>query len=51
MKRAYLECLKIISKDSMLLNLKELYSISFNSLGFNSKQFCLKYTKKAPFKV
>ena len=47
----YLECLKIVQKDAMLSNLKELYSISFNSLGFNSKEFCLRYTKKAPFKV
>ena len=47
----YLECLKIVSKDNMLSNLQELYSISFNSLGFNSKEFCIRYTKKAPFKV
>ena len=47
----YLECLKIVSKDNMLSNLQELYFISFNSLGFNSKEFCIRYTKKAPFKV
>lgn len=47
----YLECLGIVQKDVMLSNLKELYSISFNSLRFNSKEFCLRFTKKAPFKV
>lgn len=47
----YLECLKIDQKDTMLSNIKELYFVSFNGLGFNAKEFCLRYTKKAPFKV
>ncbi len=49
--KKYLECLKIISRNNMLSNIKELYSISFDSLGFNSKEFCLMYIKTAPFKV
>ena len=47
----YLECLKINNKDIMLSNLKKLYSISFDSLDFNLKEFCLRYTQNAPFKV
>ena len=47
----YLECLKIVDKDIMLSNIKELYSISFNSLGFNTKEFTLKFKNKSPFKV
>lgn len=47
----YEECLKLDEKATMLVNIKKLYSLSFNNLGFDSKNFCLKYTQTAPFKV
>lgn len=47
----YLRCLKIKDKNKMLNNIKSLFSYSFNQLDFNLNNFCLKYTKKPPFKV
>ena len=47
----YLNCLKLYDKNIMIDNIKDLYIYSFNKLGFDPKNFCLKYTKKPPFKV
>ena len=47
----YLECIKINDKTTMLYHLKQLYTYSFGSLDFNPNNFCLKFTKKSPFKV
>lgn len=47
----YLKCLKINDRIKMLNNLKMLYNYSFSNLDFDPKSFCLKFKKKAPFKV
>lgn len=47
----YLKCLKLEDRNIMLGNIKSLYSYSFSKLDFNPTNFCLKYTKKPPFKV
>lgn len=47
----YLNCLKIDNRDVMLDNIKRLYTYSFQDLDFDPNNFCLKYTKKPPFKV
>ena len=47
----YLKCLKLDDKNIMLSNIKNLYSYSFCQLDFDPNNFCLKYTKKPPFKV
>ncbi len=47
----YLNCLKIDNIDVMLNNIKRLYTYSFQDLDFDPNNFCLKYTKKPPFKV
>lgn len=47
----YLNCLNINDKNVMLDNLEKLYNYSFANLDFNPQNFCLKFTKKAPFKV
>lgn len=47
----YLDCLKIDNKNTMISNLKKLYSYSFGTLDFNPKNFCLKFNKNCPFKV
>ena len=47
----YLKCIKIGNKKEMLNNIKELYSYSFGRLNFDSNNFSLKFTKKAPFRV
>lgn len=47
----YLQCIKIDDKKVMLDNIKKLYNYSFKQLDFNPEKFCLKFTKKAPFRV
>lgn len=47
----YLKCIKIDNQVEMLSNLKELYCYSFSALEFDPSNFCLTFTKKAPFKV
>ncbi len=47
----YLRCLKIDDRDVMLSNIKNLYRYSFGQLDFDPNNFCLQYTRKAPFKV
>lgn len=47
----YLNCLNINDKNVMLDNLEKLYNYSFANLDFNPQNFCLKFTKKAPFKI
>ncbi len=47
----YLECIKIGSKMEMFNNLKKLFIYSFGKLDFDPNNFCIKFTKKAPFKV
>lgn len=47
----YLKCLKLDNRDIMLDNIKNIYSYSFHQLDFDPNNFCLKYTKKPPFKV
>ena len=47
----YLKCLKLDDRNVMLGNIKNLYSYSFHQLDFNPNNFCLKYTRKPPFKV
>lgn len=47
----YLVCLKLDDRVSMLGNIKNLYSYSFSQLNFDPTNFCLKYTRKPPFKV
>lgn len=47
----YLECIKINDRIVMLNNLKTLYGYSFGNLNFDPKSFCLKFQKKAPFRV
>lgn len=47
----YLQCIKTDDKIKMLNNLKELYDYSFNQLNFDPQNFCLKFTKRPPFKV
>jgi len=49
--KRYSECLKITDKNVMLKRIKELQAYSFNNLAFDPTNFCLKYTKKAPFRV
>ena len=48
---SYLRCLKLYDKNMMLDNIKNLYSYSFGQLDFDPANFCLKYTRKPPFKV
>lgn len=47
----YLECLKVDNRIVMLTNLKSLYNYSFQQLDFDPQNFCLKFSKKTPFKV
>ena len=47
----YLKCLKLDDRNVMLGNIKNLYSYSFHQLDFDPNNFCLKYTRKPPFKV
>ena len=47
----YLKCLKLDDRDIMLGNIKNLYLYSFHQLDFDPNNFCLKYTRKPPFKV
>lgn len=47
----YLECQKLCDRKLMLNNIKNLYYYSFNNLEFDPNNFCLRYTKKPPFKV
>lgn len=47
----YLQCIKIDDKTVMLSNLKKLYNYSFKQLNFDPQNFCLKFTKKPPFRV
>ena len=47
----YLQCLEIDNKETMLINIKKLYNYSFGELDFNPQNFCLKFTKKSPFRV
>ena len=47
----YLECIKINDKEIMLNNIKKLFNYCFKDLGFDSNNFCLKFTKNPPFKV
>ncbi len=47
----YLKCLEISDNSKMINNLKKLYFYSFNSLGFDPNNFCLKFKKNSPFRV
>ena len=47
----YLKCLEIQEKQEMLNNLKQLYTYSFGNLEFDPNNFCLKFSKKSPFRV
>ena len=47
----YLHWFRIDDKESMLNNLKRLFSYSFGQLDFNAQNFSLKFTKNAPFRV
>lgn len=47
----YLNCLNIDNRLNMLNSLKSLYQYSFANLDFDPQNFCLKFVKKAPFKV
>jgi len=47
----YLKSLVVGDKRKMFDNLLQLYNYSFGGLDFEPKNFCLKFKKKAPFRI